>query len=179
MRAGPRPTEQTPYPETNARHATRVFYWFGPDSAGQVAIDHGQPRWQAAFDGFLKQPTGKRWRFGENFWTTLDTNMELDLGGVRVPVGSYYCVLQNTAKDGVQLVLLEPAAVRGQRLDAYEAAKTSGGILVPLQHGEAAPVSRLRIELSVDRQQKDGGALTIRFGSHELSAPLVMHPHRG
>jgi hypothetical protein len=31
------------------------------------------------------KPAGKRWRFGENFWTTLDTNMELTIGGVKVP----------------------------------------------------------------------------------------------
>ncbi len=54
------PTEQTPYPETSQRGNTRIFYWFGPGSAGQVSIDFGQPRGQAAFDKFLDTANGPR-----------------------------------------------------------------------------------------------------------------------
>lgn len=177
MREGPVPTAQTPYPETSARGCTRIFYWFGPDSAGQVAIDHGQPRWQDAFDKFLRQPSGVRWRLGENFWTTLDTNIALCIGGVEVPVGQDDCVLQNQKQGGLQLVLLDPQLVRQRRLDAYEAAKTEGGIVVPLTLQQAAvPATRLSFELTVDRAQKDHGALAIRFGPHELHAEVVLHP---
>ncbi|MCK5944476.1 MAG: cupin domain-containing protein, partial [Planctomycetes bacterium] len=180
MIAGPKPTEQTPYPETSARGSTRIFYWFGPDSAGQVAIDFGRPRWNGRYGTFLGQPSGRRWRFGENFWTTLDTNMALTLGGVEVPVGGYYCVLQNDPEHGLQLVLLDPDVVRAQRLDAYEANKTTGGILVPLQKGEAkVPAGRLEVELTVDRERRDTGRMRVRFGSNELTAALRMHPHRG
>jgi len=180
MIAGPKPTEQTPYPETSARGSTRIFYWYGPDSAGQVAIDYGRPRWNGNYGTFLKQPSGRRWRFGENFWTTLDTNMALTIGGVDVPIGGYYCVVQNDAKAGLQLVLLDPDEVRKQRLDAYEANKTRGGILIPLKGGPATlPTGRLEIELEVDRAERDRGALRVRFGKHELSADLKMHPHRG
>lgn len=179
MREGPVPSEQTPYAETSARGGARIFYWFGPDSAGQVAIDHGQPRWQDAFGKVLQQPSGRRWRLGENFWTTLDTNIALTLGGVAVPVGQYYCVLQNVADGGLQLVLLDPQVVRQRRLDAYEAAKTEGGIAVPLTLGKAAvPATRLQIELTVDRENKDHGALVIRFGPHQLAAPLLLQPQR-
>lgn len=179
MIAGPKPTEQTPYPETSARGATRIFYWFGPDSAGQVAIDYGRPRWHGRYAQFLRKPSARRWRFGENFWTTLDTNMALTIAGVDVPIGAYYCVVQHDAKNGLQLVLLDPNEVRRQRLDAYEASKTKGGITIPLKKGAAAvTASRLEVTLTVDRAQRDVGALRIRFGQNELTADVKMQPHR-
>jgi hypothetical protein len=179
MAAGPRPTGQTAYPETSQPGNTRIFYWFQSDSAGQVAIDFGQPRWQQQYDRFLTAPSGKRWRCGENSWTTLDTNMPLTIAGVAVPVGAYYAVLEHTRQDGVRLVLLAPSEVRKRRLDAYQAGETTGGLSIPLQIGKAAvAASRLSIELSVDREQRDHGVLHIRFGPHELAAPVVMQPTR-
>lgn len=179
MAVAPAPTEQTPFPETSLRGNTRIFYWFGPDSAGQVAIDFGRPRWQPAFTKFVESASGRRWRLGENFWTTLDTNMALTIGGVAVAVGQYYCVLQNPKDQGPQLVLLDPAEARSRRLDAYEANKTTGGIVIPLQAAAAAePAAELDLELRVDPATKDTGTLTIRFGPHAFEAPLRMHPHR-
>ncbi|MBL8752721.1 MAG: cupin domain-containing protein [Planctomycetes bacterium] len=179
MAAAPAPTEQTPFPETSQRGNTRIFYWFGPDSAGQVAIDHGQPRWQPAYAKFLDDASGKRWRFGENFWTTLDTNIPIELGGVAVPIGQHYCVLQATA-DGPQLVLLDPSEVRKRRLDAYEADKTKGGIVVPLETVKLdTHTSRLELELTTNPKAKDTGSLTIRFGPHTWTTALRLHPHRG
>ncbi len=179
MAGAPRPTEQTAYAESSQRGNTRIFYWFGPSSAGQVAIDHGRPRWQAAFESFLQQPSGRRWRFGENFWSSLDTNIALQLGGVDVAPGQYYLALQHTAERGTELVLLDPTDVRARRLDAFEATKTTGGTPVPLQRTRSATsADELEVELAVDREVRDAGSLTIRFGPHVLSAPLVMRPHR-
>jgi hypothetical protein len=131
------------------------------------------------YQTFLDQPGGKRWRLGENFWTTLDTNMALELGGVAVPVGMYYCVLHHDADRGLSLVLLDPPDVRRRRLDAYEADKTTGGITVPLRRGQAdIAAGRLAVELVVDRAARDRGRLEIRFGKNRLTAAVVMHPHR-
>lgn len=179
MVAGPKPTEQTPYAEQSPRGATRIFYWFGPDSAGQVAIDYGRPRWQGQYAQFLGKPSGKRWRFGENFWTTLDTNMELTIGDAKVPIGHYYVALQNDTKNGLELLLLDPQPVRKQRLDAYEVTKTTGGIRIPVKKERAKQfASRLTIELSVDRKERDRGTLVVTFGGNEMRADVVMHPHR-
>ncbi|MCA8954969.1 MAG: cupin domain-containing protein [Planctomycetes bacterium] len=179
MAAGPRPTEQTPYPETSQRGNTRIFYWFGPSSAGQVSIDFGQPRWKAQYGAFLTKPSGRRWRFGQNFWTTLDTNMPLRIGGVDVPVGAHYLVLEHTAPDGLRLVLLSPTEIRKQRLDAYQAPSTRGGLSIPLVLDRAQRTApRLDLELSIDRAQRDRGTLTVRFGPHRLTAPVEMKPQR-
>lgn len=179
MVAGPVPTEQTPYPETSARGSTRIFYWFGPNSAGQVQIDYGRPQYQPAYSQFLTQPTGQRWRFGQDFWTRLDSNIDLTIGGLTLPAGYYYLVLENTKEHGVRLIALDPAEVRKQQLDAYEAPKTTGGIAIPLESGHTKqPSERLAIELSVDRTKKDEGLLEVVFGLNRFWAKVTLHPAR-
>ena len=84
------------------RGGTRVAYWDNEkdQAAGQVAIEFGRPAWKPEYDGQLDAMTsGKIWRLGENFWTSLDTNIPLTLGGVDVPVGYYYLVVKRT-EDG-------------------------------------------------------------------------------
>src|SRR5687767_8205013 len=77
------------------RGSTRVLFWSTEKNVplGQLAIDFGRPVWkkeyenQAAFDGFTK---GKVWRFGKDFWTTLDTGLPLKIAGKEVAPGTYY-----------------------------------------------------------------------------------------
>ena len=179
MVAAPPPTEQTPFPENSPRGATRIFYWFGPDSAGQVAMQYGRARWKQQYAQFLSKPSGQRWRCGENFWTTLDTNMPLVIGGTKGPIGLYYVAMQNDKQRGLELVLLDPQQIRKQRLDAYEVTKTTGGLIIPLKRSPAQPsAGRLSIELTVTKKERDRGALEISFGGNLLRADVVMHPHR-
>ena len=96
-----------------------------------------------------------------------------------VPIGQWYCVLENHPDHGVALLLLDPVEIRKQRLDAYEANKTKGGLRIPLTSGKAEFAAQLlSIELTVDRSKRDRGSLRIHFGPHLLNADLVMHPHR-
>ena len=177
MAAGPRPTEQTPYDEGSERGSARIFYWFGSDSAGQLNLDFGQPAWQPSYEAFLSRPSGVRWRFGENFWTTLDTNIPLEIAGVQLDVGQYYLVLENSKAEGLRLIALDPQEIRKQRLDAYQAPETTGGIAIPLDHDKVgSPATRLQIDLRVDRSEKHRADLVIRFGPHVLTAPVLMQP---
>ena len=179
MAAAPAPTQQTPFPENSPRGATRIFYWFGPDSAGQVAIQYGRPAWNGKYAQFLNKPSDRRWRLGENFWTTLDTNMALRIGGVDIPIGLYYMVLQNKPGSDLELVMLDPQQVRRQRLDAYQSSQTSGGRTIPLTRQSASPsATRLSIELKVDAKQSDRATLEIAFGGNLLRADMQMHPHQ-
>ena len=82
------------------------------------------------------------------------------LGGVEVPVGAYYAVLEHTKQHGVRMVLLDPTAIRKRRLDAYEAAKTKGGLAIPLSNVKGKGfASQLSLELTVDRSKRDRGVL--------------------
>ncbi len=146
---------------------------------GPGGSDFGRPPWNGRYEAFLQKPSGRRWRLGEIFWPTLDTNMPLTIAGVEVPVGLYYAVQQHDPEHGIALVLLDPGEVRRRRLDAFEAPKTEGGRLVPLQLGPAEPAaSRRQIELQVDRSLPERATRALRFGPYALAAAVQMHPHR-
>ncbi len=65
---------------------------------GLVTIAYGQPEWKPEYvEQFDAVTKGKRWRFGRNWWTTLDTNTPLVLGDVAIEPGDYYLVGERSA----------------------------------------------------------------------------------
>lgn len=175
--AGRAPTRQTPYPETSPRGSTRIFYWFGPGSAGQVEIEYGLPKWQKAYEAMLAPKQPQRLRFGQNFWTRLDTNIELAIGGVALASGDYYLALETSKEHGVRLIALDPDAVRAKKLDAYQAPQTTGGIALPLESADDGKFSdRLRVELSLVPEEEDRALLEVRFGPHRFTAGVELMP---
>jgi len=55
----------------------------------KVRIDYGRPSLKGRHVGQELAPYGKVWRTGANEATSLTTAIDLDIGGVRVPAGSY------------------------------------------------------------------------------------------
>jgi tetratricopeptide (TPR) repeat protein len=160
------------------RRSSRIL-WFGAGgSPGQAVVSFGPVAWNDAYSKLIesRKIDDKRWRFGKDFWTTLDTNVTLAFGDTKVPPGYYYMTLERKA-DGRHVVAFNDAdAVRKLKLDAFHAARTKGGIEVVLKAETLAePAGRLDIALSVDENDQTLGALTVRFGPHKLSAPLVYH----
>lgn len=170
---------QKAYAETSQRGNARIFFWGDNHSIGQLAVDYGQPmwsdRWQQMLEG--EQMQGKRWRLGQNFWTNLDSNVPLTLGEQRIEAGYWYLSMEHRGDDGFVLWILDPAQVREQKLDAYHAHKTRGGIEVPLVHSESGELrERLTIRLDLDPEQGASAAvLRIEFGPHRLEVPVFMH----
>ncbi len=162
-------------PEVSQRGNARIFYWGQTGSVGQLTIDYGQPAWNQQFDAQWKQLQGKRWRLGQNHWTNLDTNIDLTIAGKRIRAGHYYMTLEQGGDGRFLLAFLDPVRVHKRKLDAFHSWKTSGGIQVLLDHEEVTNLaSTLRIALAVSGKNDDEAALVIRFGPHELSAPITM-----
>ena len=183
MNAAPQVVPAAPqraFPETSTRGNARIFYWGGDRSAGQLTIDYGQPVWKDAYDTQIDAQRGVRWRLGQNFWTNLDSNIDFKAGDVEVLAGYYYLVLERTQEDAFLLWLLDPVEIRDAHLDSFHAARTTGGLALPLAHREVATKSgALTMRLDVDAPRKDGAKLVIQFGRHELSADLTLVPERG
>ncbi len=172
---------QRAFPETSTRGSARLFYWGGDRSAGQLTLDYGQPPWKDAYDQQIDAQLGVRWRLGQNFWTTLDTNVDFTVATSEVLAGYYYVVLERKKPDGEYVLwLLDPVAIRDAHQDAFHAARTEGGIEIPLIHREVATkAAQLTMRLDVDAQRKDGANLVLQFGRHELTAALALSPARG
>ena len=156
------------------RGGTRVAYWDNEknQAVGEVAIDFGRPLWKEQYAEQLDAMTsGKIWRMGENFWTTLDSNVPLTIGGADVPVGSYYLTVKRS-EDGAtwSLAFVDPVETRKRVLDPFEVGTRPDEIPVrfeaPLSFQTVEePQERLVIELSETR-------LRIRWGTFALSAPV-------
>ncbi|MGA2611025.1 MAG: hypothetical protein ABSH01_26565, partial [Terriglobia bacterium] len=74
------------------RASARVLYWNTQTNAaaGQFVIDYGRPVWKKEYEDpakFDAMTRGKIWRMGSNFWSILDTQLPLSIGGKKVPVG--------------------------------------------------------------------------------------------
>lgn len=180
LQGAPRKQPQQAFPEASARMASRILYFGGTSSGGEVMVDYAAPDWKEEYDKQVDSMLGVRWRLGKNFWTHLDTNMDLAAGEVDIPAGLYYLVLERKKEDkSFVLWLLDPVEVRDAKLDAFQAPQSKGGIAVPLEYKLVdAKADKLAIDVTLDGQHKDGANLVIHFGKHQLTTKLTMHPQR-
>jgi hypothetical protein len=165
------------YADEAERMTTRILYFAAttpPSSPGQIAINYGQPKWKPEYEEKFDDLTkGKRWRFGNNAWTSLDTNVTFTLAGVEVGPGQYYLVLQRSPTDAWSLVLLDPETVRAERLDAFFVDEAPEGIKVPLSWKRTEePAEILSVQLIPVESDLDRAMLEIRWGNHMLAGDI-------
>ena len=167
------------YGQQTERGGTRVAYWDNENNQalGQAAIDYGRPLWKAEYHEQLDAMTsGKIWRMGENFWTSLDTNLPLTIGGVDVSVGYYYLVVKRS-EDGSDwsLAFVDPSETRKKVIDPFEVGTRAAEITVLLEapltfDTRDVPRERLEIELTEEH-------LVIEWGTFALSTPVSVSRH--
>jgi len=162
------------------RASARVLYWNTQTNfaAGQVAFDYGRPVWRteyndpAKFDAITK---GKVWRMGSNYWTILDTELPLSIGGKKVPVGLYYLGLHRSA-DGSKwsLAFIDPNQARKARLDAFQIARAQVEFEAPMSKVETAAETAEKLTITLSYPKDDIRHVTMRvaWGNLVLSTPI-------
>ncbi len=175
------------------RTASTVVMFDGtnPGVMGGASVSFSPPKWKEEynnFDAMLEQHKikGHNVRLGKNWWTTLDTTIALELGGTKVEPGAYHLGL-HCDKDGkFHLLLLDAKQstkngwVPFGNADAWKAEYR-----IPLEFKKDAletSKEKMEIELTSDPKDKTTGAFAVRWGKHELSAPvkfLVPAPKAG
>jgi tetratricopeptide (TPR) repeat protein len=166
------------YNYSSDRQSTRATYFDGNSSPGQLAIDYGSPKWLDKYKGILKNQKyiNRRWRFGTNFWTNLDTNIPLTIAGQEIGAGLYYLTLTHQGSGKFALNVIEPEAVRKYRIDPFVAHLTKGGTDVELTHEVLDDIAeQLDIKIKVNKKKPSEGNLVVRFGPHKLTAPMKIH----
>jgi DUF2911 family protein len=159
----------------STRVSSDIFFLKGQSSPGQFLIEYGQPEWKDEYDSQFEAMTkGKRIRFGKDFWTTLDTNLPLQISGKDVTPGYYYCALERSKDDKWSLILLDPKTVQASKTAAFMTEKTTGGTAIPLTY-EAAGTSadKLTVKLQPSDLDPKKAKLIITWGKHKLTAPIV------
>jgi hypothetical protein len=161
------------------RSSARVLYWNTQTNApaGQFAIDYGRPVWKkeyeesATFDAMTR---GKIWRMGSNFWSILDTQLPLSIGGKKVPAGFYYLGLHRSEEGSEwSLVFIDPGRVRKARLDAFqiEKAPVEFEALMSVAKAETR-AEKLTITLSYPKGDIKHVTMRVDWGNLALSAPI-------
>ena len=161
------------------RGTTRVGFWNTRKNmgTGQFAIDYGRPVWKKDYEDTAKFDTmtkGKVYRLGSNFWTTLDSDMPLTIGGTTVPAGLWYLGLQRSA-DGAtwSLVFIDPAKARAAHVDASEIERAPIAYKAAMTVEQATELKeKLTIDLIFQRASPKDVTLRVGWGKLQLSAPV-------
>ena len=111
----------------------------------------------------------------------MDTIGTIEIGGVRVAPGSYFVGLARAADGTFSLLLFDSRKAMQLRLLPYTTALYRGeakpDFTAPLTFGKgvlAASVPKLEIELTNVPTDRGAGRLAIRWGKHELAAPVKL-----
>ena len=171
------PASATVYEQCVDRKNARVVWFTKRGAPGQIAVDWSPVPWRAEFAEGVKSGklTGQKWRLGADFWTRIDTSLDLEFGDAVVPAGYYYLTLEQKSADTIVLAFHDPIAVRKAKLDAYMAPKLSGGIEVAMKHTTGDKVTgSLAFTLAMINGSKTDGELGIQFGDHALVAPFAV-----
>ena len=164
------------------RSTVRVFYWDSAQqtSPGQLAFHFSAPEWKKEYSDqakFDEMTQGKIWRMGKDFWTVLDTNVPLTFGGQEVGVGAYYAGVQRS-QDGASwnLVLVDPDAVRKDRLDAFQIGQAPIAMTIPLEVQQASePVRKMNLQLLQEGEDKSALTFRLEWGTWQLTAPVQVN----
>ena len=157
----------------------RVLYWNTQTNAaaGQFAIDYGRPVWKKDYEDpakFDAMTRGKIWRMGSNFWSILDTQLALSIGGKKIPRGFYYLGLHRSEEGSEwSLVFIDPAGVRKQALDASQIEKAPVEFEASMSIAKAeTKTEKLTITLSYPKDDIKHVTMRVAWGNLALSAAI-------
>ena len=121
-------------------------------------------------------------RLGNGWWTTFDTVGALELGGTKIEAGSYYVGLAVGKEGAFSLLLFDSKqAMKAGLLPGTTALYTGEAkaeTKAPLTFAKDSlkeAVVKLEIEITADKKDPANGKFSIRWGKHELSAPVKFH----
>jgi hypothetical protein len=148
-----------------------------------VSISYTPPDWRDSYNETLeKLPSADYMRLGKGWWTTFDTVGALEIGGTKIEAGSYYLGLA-VGKDGAfSLLVFDSKRAMKTGLLAHTSALYRGEIkadaVAPLTLAKDSlkdVVVKMAIEIAADEKHPATGRFSIRWGKHELSAPVKFH----
>ena len=159
------------------RKCTRVAYFdlSAMSSPGQYNIQYGAPEWKDDYEGMADKLKGKQARLGKDFWTTLDSSMDLTIGGQKVAAGYYYLGISRAENGDWSLLLFPADKVQKLHGDAFVTERMKGmGTAIPLTYSKSEKKAMtMSIEFTADEKNLGNATLTLAWGNHSLTAPVV------
>lgn len=161
----------------NDRHASNIIMFSESGVTAFIAITYSSPTWQDAYDAQLPQMRGKDHRLGKNWWTAFDTTVPLEIGGTKVPAGSYFLGLRCDKDGNFHVLAFDSKQAMKNKLMPFDTEAWQGGIAIPMKFAKDSldeTQQKMLIEIKADKDNPSEGNFAIRWGTHELSAPVKL-----
>lgn len=169
-------TSQVVLATNETRQSTRLLFLGGFEQSAEVSIHYGAPTWREQHAAAIKGKRATHYRLGDGFWASLHTNIELQLGGKRVPASVWYLGLFRSAENKWFLSLMDASKLHRTGLTSGATRDVRSDLLVPMKLSTvSSKVEKLRIELTAgsDKSKPATGRLRLRWGPYRLEAELV------
>lgn len=166
----------------NTMRACSSVLLFGDDIMAGITVTHGQPEWKSEYADVDAMVTklklkGTIARLGKDLWTTLMTNVPLEIGGAKVPAGSYVCGLKVGMNGDYALALLDATKAMKAGAMPFGPQNWTPDVLCPLTLEKDVTderVTKMLITLAADKANPMKGTFTIAWGPHALVAPMAV-----
>lgn len=160
-------------PDQNLLRATTRVSWQGQSGEQSLAIEHGQPKWNAGYEQLLAGRVAMNARLGNGAWTTLQAGVDLTFGTTRVPRGRWYLGLRRDEQRTVSLTFFRADLIDQRGIGAFATSTLEPEFAVPLRLARSEVATELLdITLSSNRSGDENVTLTIVWGPHRLSTGL-------
>jgi hypothetical protein len=170
-------------PDPDRKASTVFVFSDSSETLAGASISYSQADWKESYDLMLEELRGSNYsRLGKNWWTTFDTVGTLEIGSTKIDAGSYYLGLA-VGKDGAfSLLVFDSQQAMKSGLLPYSTALYTGEakaeIKAPLtlaRNSLKEAAVKMEIEITADKDDPATGRFSIRWGKHELSAPVRFH----
>jgi len=158
-------------------HAITTLAVVTPDfSSGSMAsVSYGQPDWKDSNDALIEKVKGTTQRLGKDAWTNLTTTSELELGGTKIPAGSYVVAITISKEGSFALVLTDSGKAMKSGLMPFGPQNWKPEYTVPMTKAVSNEVvAKMTMTFDADPKVPGNGTFTIAWGKHTLTAPATL-----
>lgn len=155
------------------RRTTRAS-WLGRSGEQHVTIEHGQPLWRAAYEGFLDAQELQPLVLGKGATTELRNGVELSFGDRKLPAGRWYMGARRDAKQQWEIVLFDAAKADATGRVWRTVVSAEPDLRVPMAFArEKEAVAAFEITLGESKKAPTGLTLAMAWGPFRLRTDLT------
>ena len=154
---------------------------FGDDVMAALTVTHGQPQWQAEYDGMLGKVKGKTLRLGKDLWTTFMNNVEFKIGDAKIPAGNWVVGLQCDQEGNFSLAFLDATKAMQENIMPFGPQTWTPDHVARLELKKDAveeAVEKMTIELKGNQEEPMLAKFVLSWGKHQLVADITINARR-
>lgn len=162
---------------SDTRAESRIMV-YAPDfsSFALASVTHGQPQWKDEYDGMLDKLKGKMNRLGKDWFTTLISSAPIEIGGTKLPAGSYIVGLWCDKDGKFALAFMDAGKAMKDGVNPFMEWKPELTAPMTLNKDVAKePVAKMTMTFDAEKGGEGKGTFTIAWGKHTLTAPVMLH----